>query len=219
MAENTEEKGTRKTAVKAKGLTLAQKLIEVRKTVDYLQKTATGSQFNYTSSSQVLASVRTAMNEQSVLLLSQIDGHELSQNLTKTGTISFFTELAMTMTWMDAETGETIVLPWYAQGVDLAGEKGVGKALTYAEKYFILKQFNIPTDKDDPDAFQDKNLPQVDIKTKLIGDLNEATDQGTVNKIWSGNAKFKTDPDFVEAVKKATSRLKPVAPKAEEPKS
>ncbi|MNP04955.1 ERF superfamily protein [compost metagenome] len=49
-----------------------------------------------------------------------------------------------------------IECPWYSQGVDIAGEKGVGKALTYGEKYFILKFFNIPTDKDDPDTFQKK---------------------------------------------------------------
>jgi hypothetical protein len=61
------------------------------------------------------------------------------------------------MTWVNAENPEeTIECPWYGQGVDIAGEKGVGKALTYAEKYFILKQFNIATDKDDPDAFQGK---------------------------------------------------------------
>src|SRR5690606_10249645 len=45
---------------------------------------------------------------------------------------------------------------WYGQGIDIAGEKGVGKALTYAEKYYLLKTFNIATDKDDPDSFQDK---------------------------------------------------------------
>jgi len=63
----------------------------------------------------------------------------------------------MTMTWVNIDLPEEVVkVNWYAQGVDLAGEKGVGKALTYGEKYFMLKFFNIPTDKDDPDAFQDK---------------------------------------------------------------
>ncbi|MNT28935.1 ERF superfamily protein [compost metagenome] len=61
----------------------------------------------------------------------------------------------MSMTWINAdEPTEQIECPWYSQGVDIAGEKGVGKALTYGEKNFILKFFNIATDKDDPDAFQ-----------------------------------------------------------------
>lgn len=47
------------------------------------------------------------------------------------------------------------MIPWYAQGLDVEGEKGVGKLLTYGEKYLFLKLFNIATDKDDPDSFQD----------------------------------------------------------------
>jgi hypothetical protein len=31
--------------------------------------------------------------------------------------------------------------------------------MTYAEKYFLLKFFNIATDKDDTDSFQKKNEP------------------------------------------------------------
>lgn len=72
-------------------------------------------------------------------------------------TVDYFTELEIDFTWVNAEKPEeTITCHWYGQGVDTAGEKGVGKALTYAEKYFMLKFFNIPTDKDDPDSFQEK---------------------------------------------------------------
>ena len=40
---------------------------------------------------------------------------------------------------------------WY-----LSIGQGMGKALTYAEKYLMLKTFNIATDKDVPDAHQDR---------------------------------------------------------------
>ena len=70
----------------------------------------------------------------------------------------YFTELIMTMTWVNSDNPDKkIECPWYAQGVDTAGEKGVGKALTYGEKYFLLKFFNIATDDMDPDSFQ-KNV-------------------------------------------------------------
>ena len=66
------------------------------------------------------------------------------------------TVIKMRFTWINAENPEEqIVTLWEGQGVD-NGEKGIGKAATYAEKYFILKTFNIPTDKDDPDAYQAK---------------------------------------------------------------
>lgn len=147
-------------------LNIYQKLIEVRKAVPYLKKEAEGKQYKYTGSSQVLASVRNKMDELGLLLIPRIISKELSESqiefkdangdVTKR-TTTYFTELIMTMTWVNADKpDETIECPWYGQGVDIAGEKGVGKALTYAEKYFILKQFNIATDKDDPDAFQEK---------------------------------------------------------------
>lgn len=60
--------------------------------------------------------------------------------------------MTVDMCWHDCESGEELCVPWYGQGVDLAGEKGVGKALTYAEKYFLLKFFHVATKKDDPDS-------------------------------------------------------------------
>jgi hypothetical protein len=137
-------------------MNLHEKLIAIRKGVTYLQKTSKNSQqgFQYTSSSQVLASVRALMDEHKVLLISAVLGGKLHPkgNGNKMNT----TELNMSMNWVDAENPkDNIMVPWYGQGCD-QHEKGVGKALTYAEKYFILKQFNIATDKDDPDAFVER---------------------------------------------------------------
>ena len=146
-------------------MNIYQKLIEVRKAVPYLQKEAAGQQYKYVGSSQVLAAVREKMDELGLLLTVKVIGHnvggETVENTDKNGklkkTTTYFTELDLEFTWINADNPEeTISLPFYGQGVDIAGEKGVGKALTYAEKYFLLKQFNIATDKDDPDAFQKK---------------------------------------------------------------
>jgi hypothetical protein len=167
-------------------MNIYQKLIEVRKEVPYLQKADSGAQYNYTGSSRVLAAVTAKMNELGLLLIPAVTGHKLNESTVeyiekdKYGnekpkrTTTYFTELEMTMTWVNADNPEeTIVSPWYAQGVDIAGEKGVGKALTYGEKYFMLKFFNIATDKDDPDAFQAKHdlepkqdIPPASLKAK-----------------------------------------------------
>jgi hypothetical protein len=137
-------------------LNIYQKLIEVRKSVPYLKKESQGHQYQYTGSSQVLAAVRTKMDELGLMLICKVLGHNLIQGTTSKGAKEYMTELDLEFTWVNAEKPEeTIVCPWYGQGVDNS-EKGVGKSLTYAEKYFILKTFNIATDKDDPDAFQEK---------------------------------------------------------------
>ncbi|WP_405113703.1 ERF family protein [Paenibacillus sp. FSL K6-1217] len=160
-------------------MNIYQKLIEVRKEVPYIQKADQGAQYSYTGSSRVLAAVTSKMNELGLLLVPAVVGHKLHEspiefkdtngNVTKR-TTTYFTEVDMTMTWINAEKpDEQIVSPWYGQGVDIAGEKGVGKALTYAEKYFMLKFFNIPTDKDDPDAFQQKHDLVSMISSEQIG--------------------------------------------------
>ncbi len=161
-------------------MNIYQKLIEVRKMVPYLQKESEGHQYKYVGSSQVLAHVRKKLDELGLLLVVKVIGHNVLtetvenqdkyNNLKKTTT--YFTELDLEYTWINAENPEeTIVIPFYGQGVDIAGEKGVGKALTYAEKYFLLKQFNIATDKDDPDAFQQKHDLVEMISSEQVGKI------------------------------------------------
>jgi len=140
-----------------------QKLIEVRKTVPYLQKESKGYQYNYCGSSQVLSAVRAKMDELGLLVIPRVLSHTLHPK-GETDAKEHLTELEIEFTWVNSEKPEeTIVCPWYGQGLD-TGEKGVGKALTYAEKYFMLKFFNIATDKDDPDSFQ-KNGSKPETKT------------------------------------------------------
>lgn len=163
-------------------MNIYQKLIEVRKSVPYLQKTATGPQFNYVGSSQVLGTLKSKMDELNLLLIPKVIGHTLHESIVEymdkekpKRTTTYFTELEMEYTWLNADKPEeTIVCTWYGQGVDIAGEKGTGKAMTYSEKYFMLKFFNIPTDKDDPDSFQDKYEDKVVSKTQ-IAELEDLT--------------------------------------------
>jgi hypothetical protein len=147
-------------------MNIYQKLIEVRKEVPYLQKENAGAQYKYVSSSQVLGNLKAKMDELGLLLIPSVSSHKVTESIIERldtagsidkRTTTYFTEIDMIMTWINAEKPEEkIACSWYGQGVDIAGEKGVGKAMTYAEKYFMLKFFNIPTDKDDPDAFQRK---------------------------------------------------------------
>jgi len=130
-------------------MTLLEKLLEIRKSVDHLQKDKTNEhfKFDYVSSNRVLASIRKRMNELGVLLIPTITGFDNTSEKLK---------LIMNYTWTHAcNPTEKIEIPWYGQSED-PHDQGFGKALTYAEKYFILKFFQIPTDEDDPDADLDR---------------------------------------------------------------
>lgn len=135
-------------------MNLHEKLVAVRKTVEFLKKEKEGFQFSYVSSSQALGALRHGMDEHGVALIPNVIWTNLKDHTTKKGEHQYFTEIWMEFTWVNAEKpAEQIVCRWYSQGID-DGEKGPGKAYTYAEKYFLLKFFNIATDKDDPDAQQ-----------------------------------------------------------------
>lgn len=140
-------------------LNIYQKLVEVRKQVSYLQK-KDGNQYAYVSSSQVLLSIKDKLDEIGLLLIPEaIDSKVTQVTKGEKQVTTYFTEINMMFTWINIDNpSETIKCKWYAQGVDVAGEKGVGKAYTYAEKYFILKSFNIATDKLDPDVIANNDL-------------------------------------------------------------
>jgi len=135
-------------------LNLYQKLIEVRKVVEFLKKDAhseTGARFKYVSSSQAILAVRSKMDEMGLLLVPTMTSKKVSPHKTAGGKDWYFTEIDFKYTWVNADNPtEIIECDWYGQGLDEA-EKGVGKACTYSEKFFLLKFFNVPTDKDDPD--------------------------------------------------------------------
>lgn len=170
----------------AEQLNVYQRLAEVRKKVSYLKKEQSGSQFNYVGSSDVLGALHSKINEMGLLLQPAITGHKVKDQIEiinqynkytkqteQKQRITYFTELEMTMRWINIDNPEDFLeSKWYAQGVDIAGEKGVGKALTYAEKYFLLKFFNIATDDDDPDKYQKEQLKNTTITERQIDMLN-----------------------------------------------
>lgn len=149
-------------------LNLFEKLVEVRKSTPYIKKDSqnTFHKFNYASSSAVLATLRTAMDELGVLLVPEIPSFEIKDHQTRQGKHEYFTVLTMQFTWINAENpDDKITIPWMGQGLD-DSEKGLGKALTYSEKFFLLKFFNIATDDYDADAFHRKTENNKGTKAK-----------------------------------------------------
>ncbi len=141
----------------SKGPNLHQRLLAVQKAVgNYMRKDQTGHQFQYVGSSQVLGVIRDAMDENGLILSVSITGHNLITKWSVPDSKEHLTELDIEFTWINVDDpSDRMEWHGYGQGLD-TGEKGVGKALTYAEKYGLLKFFHIATDKDDPDAFQDR---------------------------------------------------------------
>lgn len=134
-------------------MNLYEKLLAVQTNVDAIIKDGKNQsdKYDFASNENVLDRFRPLLNEHNLLLIPRMESAILHEGQTRSGTARYLTEITFTMVWHDVDSGEELAVPWYGQGVDLAGEKGVGKATTYAEKYFLLKFFHVPTRKDDPD--------------------------------------------------------------------
>lgn len=138
---------------------LGDKLLDIQKELKSVEKDKLGGfgtfKYKYTSGDVILARVRELMDERSLLLIPSVTSVEASRQDYTTGRGIKKSEVLfvvmMKMTWMCIESGDTLEVSWAGSGQN-DFDKGFGSALTYAERYFLLKFFHIPTNEDDPDS-------------------------------------------------------------------
>lgn len=129
------------------------KLLAIQKKINGLSKDAKANGYGYVTGSKVLEFIKPLMNEYGLILKQEVLNIEnVRQDYsTKAGLRSeILSKLKMRFTWIDAETNEKDENLFGANGQN-GWDKGVGSALTYAERYFLLKYFHIATDEDDID--------------------------------------------------------------------
>ena len=149
--------------INSKAMSIYEKLLEVRKSVQYLKKDKKGFNYNYASGSQVIGNLRGKLDELGLLLKPEvikityaevkIDG---KTEVKIDGKTENLVTIEILFTWINVDNPtEKIECHWFSMGQNTR-EKGIGSALTYAERYFLLKFFMIPTDEMDPDAYNEK---------------------------------------------------------------
>jgi hypothetical protein len=140
---------------------LFEKLLAIQRSVENFTKDKKGFNYEYTTGSQVLGVIRPLMNDlglilkQEVLSITNERIDYLSGKESKPKS-EMFTSTIQLFTWIDSATGEREECRWAANGQN-DWDKGLGSALTYGERYFLLKFFHVPTDGDDPDTRQGEN--------------------------------------------------------------
>lgn len=130
---------------------LYQKISNVMKDVDYLQKddqVAFGNtKYKAISEEKVTSTVRESLIKNGLVIF------PIEQLHSREGTLS---TVDVKYKIVDTETGEYEVLVSSGTGADTQ-DKGVGKAMTYAYKYLLLRTFAIPTGED-PDKISSAEL-------------------------------------------------------------
>jgi len=133
---------------------LYKKLHKIQKAVTALKKNAQGHGYQYLNGEKLLDHIKPLMNEHGLLLKQEILSIENERMDYTTGTgkpkSEILSRVMLRFTWIDSETGEKDENLFGANGQN-DWDKGVGSALTYGERYFLLKFFHIATDEDDVD--------------------------------------------------------------------
>jgi hypothetical protein len=130
-----------------------QKLLLIQQSINGLGKDKQAFGYKYVTGDKVLENIKPLMNEHGLLLKQEVISIENTRQdyKTKSGeTSEINSKVMMKFTWIDADSGEKEECLFGANGQN-AWDKGVGSALTYGERYFLLKFFHIATDEDDID--------------------------------------------------------------------
>lgn len=139
-------------------MSIYTKLLTIQQRINGLGKDKKANSYSYVTGDKVLGEIKPMMNELGLLLKQEIISIENTKIDYKTGIgtqyekakSEILSKVMMQFTWVDSETGEKDVNLFGANGQN-DWDKGVGSALTYAERYFLLKYFHIATDEDDID--------------------------------------------------------------------
>jgi len=188
----------------------------IQQKVNGLAKDKKGNNYSYVTGDKVLSWIKPLMNELGLILKQEVISLENERMDYKTGIgtpyekpkSEILSKVMMRFTWVDCATTESDTNLFAANGQN-DWEKGLGSALTYGERYFLLKYFHIATDEDDVDNDERKKesknhttipQPAIDVesaKAKLI----VAKDLDNLKNLFESLSKYEKNNEEVIALK------------------
>lgn len=155
--------------------------------------------YPYVSGAKLLSIVRPKMDELGLILTQEITGitnTPITYSTRAGQKTEMFTALELRFTWIDTEDGSTLVNEFKANGMN-SWDKGLGSALTYAERYYLLKTLHIATDKDDIDALQREEAQSI-VKTPKRMRCNDAQFDKLCKRIEDGEDVISTARQYYQ---------------------
>ena len=139
------------TATAAAPKSLASKLAEIVKLVERVAKRGRNDfhKYDYATEADVLEAVRGGLADRNLMIVPRVVGEHVTEVTRQGKDARFITRVDMVFTIIDGDSDAVLECPWKGWGED-SGDKGGYKAITGADKYFLLKLFLLPTG-DDPE--------------------------------------------------------------------
>lgn len=142
-----------------------EKMAKILSKVDCIEKGRTNQHqgFKFRGIDDALNALHSVFAEEKVFLLHDVLDHSVSEKPTKQGGISFH-HLVKVRFHFIADDGSEVCAIGIGEAAD-TGDKGAGKAMSYALKVCLLQTFLIPTEEDkDPDASTTTWAPKQSVK-------------------------------------------------------
>jgi hypothetical protein len=179
-------------------MSIYKKLLAIQKEVKGLSKDKKSHNYDYVTGNKLLSFIKPIMDKEGVILKQEIlsientrqdyqvwDKWAVNPDNTKGNwkpKSEILSKVMMRFTWIDSETGEKDENLFGANGQN-DWEKGLGSALTYGERYFLLKFFHIATDEDDIDNPKRKEEEKQALKIPSEK-LKECTSQKELKEVF-----------------------------------
>ena len=139
-------------------MSVYKKLATIQASMRSLAANAEGqtgaAKYAYVSGAKLLGVLRPLMDKEKLILnqeVVEITNLPMSYMTRNGEKMEIFTTIKLRFTWVDTEDESKLSSDFYASGMN-AFDKGLGSALTYGERYYLMKFFHIATDEDDIDA-------------------------------------------------------------------
>jgi hypothetical protein len=156
----------KKSTPKKSPLNLYQRISAVMQDVTYLQKDGhvqyKNVNYKAVSETKVTAAVRSSLIQYGLVVIP----HTI-QNHKKEGTL---TSVDVAYKIVNIDNPEEFEIVMSAGSGNDTGDKGIGKALTYAYKYLFLRMFAIPTGED-PDQISSDEFNEQTVQSNQIADI------------------------------------------------
>ena len=151
--------------------TLHKKLAEIMAAVHRIPKRGRNDfhGYNYATEADISECIRGEMAARNVMLIPAVLS-EIREKVGEKGSV--LTCLEMEMEWVDGDSGESILKKWRGWGTDKE-DKGGYKAITGGVKYFLLKEFLIPTG-DDPEREETRGAGPKATRSSVAGRVQPA---------------------------------------------
>jgi hypothetical protein len=182
---------------------LAKKMVQVMDSIKYIQKRGLNKfhGYRYATEADVNEKVRDEMAKLNILMIPTLKTHSLRETTTRSGNTEYIMCVDMDFTFIDADSGESIVFSMSGEGQD-TGDKAIYKAISGCQKYALMKTFMIPTgddpENDDGDA-PEQPAPKTAIKEDRPKD-GDACSQAQIRKIYSLMKTLNISEEAISAV-------------------